>query len=94
MGWHKCTTSAHPPKIFVDVEVLLQREKAISSEVPEKGLMFSLEKLRQNQKKRTVSVFVGKSSRKIKPNKDMAIRQLSYLGIKILAVIAGTSNAF
>ena len=46
-----------PPKIQVDVDDLLQRAKAISSEVQEHGLMFNLEEVRQDQKKRTVSVF-------------------------------------
>ena len=55
-----------PPKIQVDVNNLLQRAKAISSEVQEHGLMFNLEEVRQDQKKRTVSVFVvDKRSRKI-----------------------------
>ena len=47
-----------PPKIQVDVDDLLQRAKAISSEVQEHGLMFNLEEVRQDQKKRTVSVFL------------------------------------
>ena len=46
-----------PPKIQVDVDDLLQRAKAISSEVQEHGLMFNLEEVREDQKKRTVSVF-------------------------------------
>ena len=79
-----------PPKIQVDVDDLLQRAKAISSEVQEHRLMFSLEEKRQDQKKRTVSVFVvDKRSRKImKPAKDMVLRQL------FQAIIAGTSYAF
>ena len=40
-----------PPKIQVDVDDLLQRAKAISSEVQEHGLMFNLEEVRQDQKK-------------------------------------------
>ena len=46
--------------------------------------------------KRTVSVFVvDKRSRKIvKPAKDMVLRQLSSLGVKAQAIIAGTSYAF
>ena len=85
-----------PPKIQVDVDDLLQRAKAISSEVQKHGLMFSLEEVRQDQKKRTVSVFVvDKWSRKIvKPAKDMVLRQLSSLGVKVQAIIAGTSYAF
>ena len=58
--------------------------------------MFNLEEVRQDQKKRTVSVFVvDKRSRKIiKPAKDMVLRQLSSLGVKVQAIIAGTSYAF
>ena len=58
--------------------------------------MFNLEEVRQDQKKRTVSVFVGdKRSRKIvKPAKDMVLCQLSSLGVKVQAIIAGTSYAF
>ena len=40
-----------PSKIQVDVDDLLQRAKAISSEVQEHGLMFNLEEVRQDQKK-------------------------------------------
>ena len=54
-----------PPKIQVDVADLLQRARAISSQVQEHGLMFNLEEVRLDQKKRTVSVFVvDKRSRK------------------------------
>ena len=35
-----------PPKIQVDVDDLLQRAKAISSEVQEHGLMFNFEEVR------------------------------------------------
>ena len=42
-----------PPKIQVDVDDLLQRAKAISSEVQEHGLMFNLEEVRQDQKKKS-----------------------------------------
>ena len=58
--------------------------------------MFTLEEVKQDQKKRTVSVFVvDKQSRKIvKPAKDMVLRQLSTLGVKVQAIIAGTSYAF
>ena len=85
-----------PPKIQVDVDDLLQRAKAISSEVQEHGLMFNLEEVRQDQKKRTVSVFlVDKRSRKIvKPAKDLVLRQISSLGVKAQAIIAGASYAF
>ena len=85
-----------PPKIQVDVDDLLQRAKAISSEVQEHGLMFNLEEVRQDQKKRTVSVFVvDKRSRKIvKPAKDMVLHQISSLGVKAQAIIAGASYAF
>ena len=41
-----------PQKIQVDVDDLLQRAKAISSEVQEHGLMFNLEEVRQDQKKK------------------------------------------
>ena len=84
------------PKIQVDVDDLLQRAKAISSEVQEHGLMFNLEEVRQDQKKWTVSVFVvDKQSRKIvKPAKDMVLRQISSLGVKAQAIIAGASYAF
>ena len=85
-----------PPKIQVNVDDLLQRAKAISSDTQEHSLMFSLEEVRQDQKKITVSVFVvDKRSRKIvKPTKDMILRQLSSLGVKVQAIIAGTSYAF
>ena len=85
-----------PPKIQLDVDDLLQRAKAISSEVQEHGLMFNLEEVRQDQKKRTVSIFVmEKRSRKIvKPAKDMVLRQISSLGVKAQAIIAGSSYAF
>ena len=58
--------------------------------------MFNLEEVRQDQKKRTVSVFVvDKRSRKIvKPAKDMVLRQISSLGVKAQAIIAGASYAF
>ena len=59
--------------------------------------MFNLEEVRQDQKKkRTVSVFsVDKRSCKIvKPAKDMVLRQLSSLGVKAQAIIAGISYAF
>ena len=57
--------------------------------------MFNLEEVRLDQKKRTVSVFVvDKRSKKIKPVKDMVLRQLSSLGVKVQAIIAGTSYAF
>ena len=85
-----------PPKIQVDVVDLLQRARAISSQVQEHGLLFNLEEVRLDQKKRTVSVFVvDKRSRKIvKPVKDMVLRHLSSLGVKVLAIIAGSSYAF
>ena len=41
-----------PPKIQVDVDDLLHRAKAISSEVQEHGLMFNLEEVKQDQKKK------------------------------------------
>ena len=58
--------------------------------------MFNLEEVRQDQKKRTVSVFVvDKRSRKIvKPAKDMVLRQISSLGVKAQTIIAGASYAF
>ena len=57
--------------------------------------MFNLEEVKLDQKKRTVSVFVvDKRSKKIKPVKDMFLRQLSSLGVKVQAIIAGTSYAF
>ena len=58
--------------------------------------MFNLEEVRQDQKKRTVSVFVveKRSCKIVKPAKDMVLRQLSSLGVKAQAIIAGTSYAF
>ena len=58
--------------------------------------MFNLEEVRQDQKKRTVSVFVvdKRSLKIIKPAKDTVLAQLSSLGIKVQAIIAGTSYAF
>ena len=75
---------------------LLQRARAISSQVQEHGLMFNLEEVRLDQKKRMVSVFVvDKRSRKIvKPAKDIVLCLLSSLGIKVQAIIAGSSYAF
>ena len=58
--------------------------------------MFNLEEVKQDQKKKKwTSVFVvDKRSRKIvKPTKDMVMRQLSSLDVKVLAVIADTSYA-
>ena len=43
-----------PPKLQVDIDDLLQRARAISSQVQEHGLIFNLEEVRQDQKKRTV----------------------------------------
>ena len=62
----------------------------------EHGLLFNLQEVRQDQKKRTVSVFVmDKWSHKIvMPAKDMVLHQLSSLGIKVQALIAGTSYTF
>ena len=75
---------------------LLQWARAISSQVQAHGLMCNLEEVRQDQKKRTVSVFVvDKRSRKIvKPAKDMVLHLLSNLGVKVQAIIAGSSYAF
>ena len=58
--------------------------------------MFNLEEVRQDRKKRTVSVFVvNKRPRKIaKPTKDMVLRQLFSLGVKVQAIIVGTSYNF
>ena len=58
--------------------------------------MFNLEEVRLDLKKRTVSVFVvDKRSRKIvKPVKDLVLRHLSSLGVKVQAIIAGSSYAF
>ena len=85
-----------PPKIQVDVEDLLQRAKVISSGMKEHGLMFNLEKVKQDQKKRTVYVFVvdKRLLKIVKPHKDMVVCQLTSLGVKVLAVIAGTSYDF
>ena len=80
-----------PPNIQVDVDDLLQRARAISSQVQERGLGFNLEEVRHDQK-RTVSVFVEdkRSCKIVKPTEYMVIRQLSCLGVKI----DGTSMAF
>ena len=71
-------------------------DKSYLSQVQEHGLMFSLEEVRQDQKKRKVSVFVvdKRSSKIVKPTKDMVTRQLSSLGVKVQVIIAGTSYAF
>ena len=60
-----------PPKIQVDVYDSLQRARAISSQVLEYGLMFNLEEVRQDQKKRTVSVLLWKNDhvRSLSPEK-------------------------
>ena len=56
--------------------------------------MFNLEEGKTKRKERCLSV-VDKRSRKIvKPAKDMVLRQLSSLGVKVEAIIAGTSYAF
>ena len=85
-----------PPKIQVNVEDLLQWVKAISSDVQEHELMFNLKEAKNDQKKRTVSVFVvDKRLRKIvKIHKDMVVRQLTSQGVKVLAVITGTFYDF
>ena len=82
-----------PPKIQVDVDDLLLRAKAISSEIQVHGLIFNLEEVRHYQKKRTVSVFAADklSSKIVKPAKDMVLRQISSLGVKAEAIIAGAS---
>ena len=61
-----------PPKIQFDVVDLLLKARAISSQVQEHGLLFNLEEVRLDQKKRTVSVFVvDKRSKKfVKPVKN------------------------
>ena len=43
-----------------------------------------------------MSIFVvdKRSSKIVKPTKDMVMRQLSSLGVKVQAIIAGTSYAF
>ena len=77
-----------PPKMQVDVDDFLQWAKAISSKVQEHVLLFDLEEVRQDQKKRTVSVFVvNKQSPKIvKPAKDTVLHHLSSLSIKVQAI--------
>ncbi len=85
-----------PPKIQVNIDDLLQQVKAISNQVQEHGLLFHLEEVRQDQKKRMLSVFVvdKQSCKFVMPTKDMILRQLSSLGIKVRALIAATSYAF
>ena len=52
--------------------------------------------VRQEQRKRTVSVFVvdKRSRENVKPGKDMVLRQLSSLGVKVKTIIVGNSYAF
>ena len=54
--------------------------------------MFNLEEIKQDQKKRTVSVFVvdKRSCEIVKPAKDMVLHQLSSLGVKVQAIIASS----
>ena len=81
-------------KMYVDD--LLQRAKAFSSQVQEQGLLFNLEEVRQDQKRRTVSVFFvdKRSCKTVMPTKDIVLHQLFSQGIKVQALIAGTSYAF
>ena len=56
--------------------------------------MFNLEEVRQDQKKRTVSLSWTNDPDIVKPAKDMVLRLLSSLGVKVQAIIAGSSYAF
>ena len=54
--------------------------------------MFNLEEIRQDQKKKMVSVFVvdKRSHEIVKPAKDMVLHQLPNLGVKVQAIIASS----
>ena len=80
-----------PPKVGVDVEGLIQRAKAIFSDVKEKGLMFNLEQLKQDTQKRTVSVFLTdkKTKRSVRSGKDLVKKALTSLGVKFQRIVAG-----
>ena len=84
---HKNNVWKAPPKIQVDVNDLLQWAKVISNDMQEYELMFNLEEVKQDQKKRTVSVFIVDKClcKIIMPHKDMVICQLTNLGVKVLA---------
>ena len=84
-----------PPKVAVDVEDLVQRATLIFDLVKEKGVLFNLSEVRQDQQKRTVSIFVvdKRTRRIVKSTKDMVLKSLASLGVKVSAIIAGTSYA-
>ena len=85
-----------PPKVAVDVNDLIQRARAIADLVKAKGPSFNLEQVRLDQQKRTVSVFAfdKKTKRTVRATKDLVIKSLTGLGVKVLAVIAGISYPF
>ena len=66
---------------------------AISYHVRERGLLSNLEQLRQDPtKKKTMTIFEADKRTKniVKPTKDLIIKSLASLGVKLLAVIAGS----
>ena len=62
----------------------------------EKVLLQNLKELREDQLKKTVTVFVvdKKTKRTLKLTKDLVTKSLAKLGVNLLAVIAGFSHAF
>jgi len=86
---------ASKPKLEIDIDELAQRASLVSDHVHEHGLLFNLGELRVEQASRTVSVFaVDSITRKmLKTKKDLMTKTLSSLGVKVQAIIAGTSYA-
>ena len=85
-----------PPGVRVGVADLLRRAGAVSGRVRERGLMFSLEEVRLDRGRGAVSVFVvdGRSGKIVGPVGDVVLRRLSGLGVRVRAIIAGSSCAF
>ncbi len=65
-----------PRNIVVNVEELIHQAKVISQLVNEEGILFHSDQLWQNQKKRTVLVFVVDklTKRIVKSTKDLVIK--------------------
>ena len=71
---------------------LVQRAKQLTQLVKVKGRLVSLNELRENQHKRTVSVLVvdRKTKRIVKTTKTEG-KSLINLGVKVLAIISGSA---
>ena len=77
-----------PPKIAVNIDMLLKRAMPISQQVRNNGLQLNLEELR--------NCLCGwrKNPQIVKSTKDSVSRSLPSLVAKVLTIIAGTSYAF